>query len=299
MNKSSQVKQYAIYTAIIGDYDDLLQPMVIDDRFDYILFSNEIQEAHWGVWQVRPVPYSNCIHTKTARWVKTHPEILLPEYVSSLWIDASISIASQQIYDRFLAIESSPNIIASIPHPNRHCVYGEMLAVISHGFECEKTALAWGHHLRREGYPRKNGLFETGMLYRKHCPEMAAVDALWWQCINKYSRRDQLSFDYCLWKHGIKCISFLNDNTTVWNSDLVHYNPLHKNIQHRKMLTKRKEGWIARWSSHSTGRTQRAVDLYYHICGLPCPTIAATIIGQYLRLTDIVKRFLCKRTENA
>lgn len=299
MLKPSQMKRHAIFTAIVGDYDEVLQPRVIDDRFDYILFSNEIPETQIGVWQIRPIPYSNCIQTKTARWVKTHPEYLLPEYVSSLWIDASISIASQQIYDRFLAIESSPNVIASIPHPNRHCAYGELLAVISHGFEREKTALAWGRHLRREGYPRNNGLFETGMLYRKHCPKVDAVDALWWQCIDKYSRRDQLSFDYCLWKHDIKCIHFMNDNMTVWNSDLVHYNPLHKNTQYRKVIIERKEGWVARWSSHSPDRTQRAADLYYHICGLPCPTIAATITGQYLRLTDIVKRFLSKHVKNA
>lgn len=293
------MKRHVIFTAIVGDYDDLLQPQAIDERFDYILFSNEIHEANIGVWQIRPIPYSNSMPTKTARWVKTHPEELLPGYASSLWIDASISIASSRFYDRFFAMESSQVAVASIPHPDRHCIYEEMLAVIGRGFERERTALAWGRHLRREGYPRDNGLFETGILYRKHCPEMAASDTLWWQCIEKYSRRDQLSFGYCLWKQGIACMPFFDDDTTVWNSNLVHYNPLHKNIQRRNIASAGKEGWIARWSSHAPGRDNRAADYYYHVCGLPCPTFAAYVMGQWLRLSDIINNFLNKRSDNA
>ncbi|MBR5328436.1 MAG: hypothetical protein IKV31_07870 [Paludibacteraceae bacterium] len=45
-----QQKKYAIYTAMVGGYDEIMQPTVIDDRFDYILFSNDIKEDRVGVW---------------------------------------------------------------------------------------------------------------------------------------------------------------------------------------------------------------------------------------------------------
>lgn len=292
------MNRYAIFTAITGDYDDIMQPKTIDERFDYILFSDTLTERRIGIWQVRPIPYNNSNLIKKARWVKCHPSELLPEYSSSLWIDASICPTSPLLYERYLSLEESPEIMAAIKHPERDCAYEEMLAIIKRGFEHEKVVLKWGHFLRYEHYPRHNGLTETNILYRKHCLEIENMDCFWWHCIEQYSRRDQLSFDYCLWKSGISYTPLLENNETAWNSNLVEYHPRHKKPS-RKEVAKRKEGWIARWSSHSPGRSQRAVDLYYHICGLPCPTIAATIIGQYLRLTDIVKRFLCKRTENA
>ena len=68
------MNKFVIFTAVVGNYDEILQPKVVDDRFDYILFSNDIKEKNIGVWQVRPINYINEIQTKIARWVKTHPE---------------------------------------------------------------------------------------------------------------------------------------------------------------------------------------------------------------------------------
>lgn len=43
------MKKFVIYSVLVGNYDDVLQPAVIDDRFDYILFSNDINENNMGV----------------------------------------------------------------------------------------------------------------------------------------------------------------------------------------------------------------------------------------------------------
>ena len=69
MNK--QPKKYVIYTAMVGGYDEIMQPVVVDDRFDYILFSNDIKEDRVGVWQVRPIAYTNPDNTRICRYVKT------------------------------------------------------------------------------------------------------------------------------------------------------------------------------------------------------------------------------------
>lgn len=44
-----KMNKFVIYTAIIGNYDEILQPQVIDDRFDYVLFSNEIEKMSDGL----------------------------------------------------------------------------------------------------------------------------------------------------------------------------------------------------------------------------------------------------------
>ena len=56
------------------------QPEVVDERFDFVLFTNEVDEAKVGVWEVRPIDYKNRDTTRVARYIKTHPESLLPEY---------------------------------------------------------------------------------------------------------------------------------------------------------------------------------------------------------------------------
>lgn len=37
------MNKFVIYTAIIGNYEEILQTQFIDDRFDFVLFSNEIE----------------------------------------------------------------------------------------------------------------------------------------------------------------------------------------------------------------------------------------------------------------
>lgn len=53
------MKRFAVFTACIGNYDSILLPEVVDNRFDYILFTNEVKEKQIGVWQVRHVDYTN------------------------------------------------------------------------------------------------------------------------------------------------------------------------------------------------------------------------------------------------
>ena len=60
-----KMNRYVIYTAVVGNYDEIKQPQVVDNRFDYILFSNDIKEKNVGIWQVRPIPYHNPILLKT------------------------------------------------------------------------------------------------------------------------------------------------------------------------------------------------------------------------------------------
>jgi hypothetical protein len=57
---------------------------------------------------------------------------------------------------------------------------------------------------RSEGYPALNGMVETVCIVRKKTPEVAAFNAAWWQQLNQNSFRDQLSFNYTVWKTKFK-----------------------------------------------------------------------------------------------
>jgi len=234
------MKQFAIYTACIGGYDNIVQPEVIDERFDYILFTDDVKEQRIGVWQVRPVVYTHTDKTRIARYVKTHPHELLPQYKATLWMDSSIQIVSHKVYARFVELFNANIDIASVKHPKRDCIFDEAYEVASRkqpgALEYDNVALVWCHALWKEHYPRHNGLYETGILFRRNNEVVQKADELWWNCINAYSKRDQLSFNYVLWKIKPLVGEYLSDGEHVMNSDKIHYAG-HSAISARKALS--------------------------------------------------------------
>ena len=193
-----------IYSAIVGGYDYTMQPKAVHPLFDYILFSNDIEAPTVGVWQVRPIPYQNADNVRVARWVKTHPHILLPDYDYCVWLDSNVCIVSEEIYTIFEHLYSTQEMAATFAHPERKCIYEEGLAVIQLNRDTMDRVLPEMLFLKRQGYPKNNGLCETNCLFMQHRkPQCQDFLYSWWQMIDKFSRRDQLSFNYVLWKHHI------------------------------------------------------------------------------------------------
>lgn len=219
------MNKFAIFTACIGGYDDIMQPKIIDERFDYYLFTDDVEENQIGVWQVRHVDYTNPDKTRVARYVKTHPEELLPEYDATLWIDSNIQIISDSIYNRFISLFEEGIDLASVKHPDRDCIYDEAYTVVSWNMpfvlEHDCLALSWCRKIWKDGYREHGGLYETNILYRRNDELMAKVDKMWWNCISGFSKRDQLSFNYVLWKFKPTAGFFLPIGENAKNSSQV------------------------------------------------------------------------------
>ena len=231
------MSKYAIYTAVVGGYDEILQPEVIDDRFDYILFSNDIKEINVGVWQVCPINYHNDIQTKIARWVKTHPEELLPDYDFCVWIDSNIRIVTDYIYKSSIDLFYKGVLLSALKHSKRKCVYDEIAAVLRFGYETDEILMRWGRYLRLQKYPRNNGLNETGILYRVHSnKDILNFDNLWWYYIEKHSRRDQLSFNYVMYKLNMTCPYILPKGEFITTTKDFEYNPVHRNESNKRIV---------------------------------------------------------------
>ena len=283
--------RYAIFTAVVGHYDEIKQPKVVDDHFDYILFSNDMKEKSIGVWQIMPIPYFNPIQTKIARWVKTHPEELLPQYNYSLWVDANIQIVSEAFYHRLFELMAEKVLISTVAHPKFNCVYQEMLVMIYARYEKESVVIDWGRFLRKEKYPRNNGLVETGLLFRQHSAEtVKCFDKLWWKCIDEYSKRDQLSVNYSLWKQKMSYEPFFDRGITVRDSPMVAYKEVHANESKKWAQWGKWEAWLGRSVIHEPRRQSEIVDLYYRIYGMRFPHFWAVFYGQIYRIRDVLYR---------
>lgn len=218
------MNNFVVYTVQTGGYDVVLQPKVIDERFDYVLFTDVVSEKKKGVWEVRPIPYENADLTRLSRYPKMHPNELLSEYKASLYIDANIQIISQKIYERFIELYEQEVDWASVKHPYRDCIYDE--AYVTYGLDTEANIMRWCHRLKTEGYPMHRGLLENGVTYRMHNDTTQKVNEMWWSLYEQYTRRDQLTLYYVLWKvPEIKVDQILPEGESVWHSESVQ---IHK-----------------------------------------------------------------------
>lgn len=281
----NRMKRFAVFSAIIGNYDEILQPSVVDDRFDYVLFSDSLPEGKQSVWQVRRIEYSNSIKTKIARYVKTHPEALLPEYDASLWLDANIRITGKEIYDRFVELFENKTLVASVRHLACDCVYNEMFSVLDFRYESEEVVVNWGHELRKRSFPKHAGMFETGLMYRRHSSgAVKELDASWWKYIQAYSKRDQLSFTIALYDNDLSCELFLPEGKTVRDSAGLQFKKHSNNTN--KFAPNEKPAWLMRHYYKHHEDKDKVLNLYYWIYGRRCPMLWAKVLGQYYRIVD-------------
>ncbi len=83
----------------------------------------------------------------------------------------------------------------------RDCIYDEELAVVALGkADISETRMQMIRYAQ-EGFPQHYGLCETNILVRRHNSD-GCVNVMdkWSEQILNHSHRDQLSFNYCLWK---------------------------------------------------------------------------------------------------
>ncbi len=278
------MRPFVIYTAIVGHYDDIQQPEAVDDDFDYVLFSNDIDSSKVGVWQVRNIPYEDVDVTRVARWVKTHPEQLLPGYEASVWMDGNIAIQTKEVYARVRELFQKGVLVSAMWHNACRSILDEAAELALIGWERERVCLDWQHQLWKEHYALNNSHWETNVLFRVHSNDrVKSLDELWWDCIAHYSRRDQLSFPYTLWRTGVECPYCLSDHENARNSSLFKY------VKHDSGKDKGlpiEKNTLVYWYKKKYGPSERdrLARWYRKIAVFPHPHRLAYLLGQYLRL---------------
>ena len=221
-----------VYSAIVGDYDSIVQPLVLAEEFDYILFSNDIHESHIGVWQIRKIPYYNKDNIRIARWVKTHPYTLLQDYKYSIWIDSNVIIKSEEVYKHTDNLFNQGVLISSMAHYERTCIYEECLEVAVKKRDSLHKILPEYLFLKHHQYPYMNGLCETNFVFRNHQdPKIQKLCEDWWKMIDKFSRRDQLSFNYVIWANKLSLDLFLGKMYCTRNHPFFECH-LHKDLMY-------------------------------------------------------------------
>ncbi|MBR3254751.1 MAG: DUF616 domain-containing protein [Clostridia bacterium] len=196
-----------VYTCITGNYDKLIEIQYLEKNIDYICFTNN-KKLVSNTWNIRYIN-EDLDNLTLARKIKILGYKYLSEYDLLIWLDGAINI--QQPITTFLndCCDFNNFDMIGFKHKYRNCIYDEINECVRLNKESIEKAYKLEQYLEENNYPRNNGLIESTVLVRKNISEVNKLMDDWFDMLVKFSRRDQLSFNYCLWKNPIR-INFLN-----------------------------------------------------------------------------------------
>ena len=248
-NWSNEKNKKVIYTCISGKYDALIDPLYITKGFDYVCFTDN-EDFKSKIWDIRPLPKETegLSQVKKQRYVKLNPHKLLSEYDISIWVDGNVSIKGD--LNEFIDSVIKDDISVYVPqHPSRNCIYAESKAVISMKKDKKENVEPQMKRYETEGFPKNYGLLQSNILLRKHNEkDCIRLMEAWFNELKDNSHRDQLSFNYVLWKNSDINIIYLDkliykSEWFKWNLGHRKYIPNNKNTAYdiRKRIEERKE----------------------------------------------------------
>ncbi|MFO7614550.1 MAG: class I SAM-dependent methyltransferase [Bacteroidales bacterium] len=192
-----------IYTVILGDYDHLKEPESKAVGWDYICFTDrsDLKSNIWTIVRVKCPPGLN--HKRCNGYFKTIPFRYLQEYDLSLLIDGSVSIHCD--LNDFIEKSLPPGLsMATLKNPHRDCIYEAAEKVKELKKDLPVIVDKQMQKYRNDGFPEHFGLVWAALIIRRHNDKnLRRHSLLWLKEIISHSQRDQLSFNYILWKYRL------------------------------------------------------------------------------------------------
>lgn len=196
-------KQIAVYTCIVGDYDELREPLSVSSECDYFVISDKKPEKdsvfrYIDIKSVLP----ECIadNTRKNRFCKINAHKIFPQYRYSIYFDGNMQL--EQTIIAFIKKLPETRLITLCPN-YWNSVYREMISILQNGRDDEQIIRKQAEDYWLSGMPDDYGGFMCGILIREHNnPVCVKIMSEWWEQLEKYSKRDQVSLPYALWKNG-------------------------------------------------------------------------------------------------
>lgn len=219
------MNKICVYTCITGDYDNLKDLVFPDKDFDYICFTNN-RNITSNFWKVIYIQDDKLDNLTLARKIKILGHEELKKYDLTIWLDGAMQLRKPLSTFMNECCDLDSYDMVGFKHRDRDCIYDEIDTCVYLFKENIENAKKIYDFLKKENYPEHNGLIESTVLVRKNNDDVKKLMNLWFDMLSKYSRRDQLSFNYCLWKNPIN-IQMLEMN--VFDNDyFIHEG--HKSI---------------------------------------------------------------------
>ena len=196
-------KRIAVYTCITGDYDNLREIDNVEKGIDYYCFTNNknIRSNTWNVVYIEDDSLSN---VELARKIKILGHSIVNSYDILLWMDGAVRF-TKNINDFIKKYLSDNDVFVAFKHGERDNIHDEAIACYRFNKEVKSKVKKLFKFYDDVKYPDNNGLIESTVYIKR--PKDKVVQAtmnLWFDMIINYSHRDQLSFNYCIYKTKLK-----------------------------------------------------------------------------------------------
>jgi hypothetical protein len=214
-----------VYTAIFGDYDELIEPKEKYDGCDFICFTDQ-KNLKSDIWQIKVIEKCDLPPNIMNRKYKMLPHLFFKEYKWSLYVDGNIAIIGNPL--ELVKKYSNKNNMLIPKHFSRNCIYEEAKECVILGKATYKEIKIQIEKYKKEGFPKNFGLGENNIILRKHNnKKVIKMMNDWWKEFNSYKvKRDQLSLAYVLWKN--------NEEFNYMDESSRNENKYFKYVYHKK-----------------------------------------------------------------
>ncbi|MBO0459349.1 DUF616 domain-containing protein [Enterococcus hulanensis] len=198
-------KKIAVYTCVVGGYDKVSDPTIINENIDYFIFSDHnIQSRIWNQISIPSKLLELGNNTLINRYLKFHPQELFDGYDYVIYVDGNVQVSSD--ITPLLKYTENRLGVAFHSHGYRDSIYDEvevLIKVVKRGDPDKLTKQIAGY--RQEGFPDNYGLPEATIILTDLSNNMAITFfTQWWEeFLKSQSLRDQIALPYVLWKNGI------------------------------------------------------------------------------------------------
>jgi hypothetical protein len=200
-----------IYTCITNDYDWLLPPLWQAKDVKYICFTDRKESVRGWICKSISSSLAGMESNEIARRYKIFPEKYLPKHDWSLWVDGNV-IVLKNVSSIIKDLEKNLVFFASSKHPIRNNIWEERRVCIEKGKIKDYEISLINDQVQfyqDEGLTLESGLTENGVLFRKYGVEsLRSAMELWWDQYQEFTKRDQISLPYVLYKKNI-CVYLL------------------------------------------------------------------------------------------
>lgn len=211
------MKKFVLYTARFGQPGRFKFPEVSIPDVDRFCFTDLDIEPGIGqripinggkfkendFYQIKKMDAGPLTAVMKQRQVKICiPDEIFDNYEYSVYVDCKRPKKAD--FEYLLSCMEPESDFLTRRHMRRDCAYAEGRFCINRKKDSETTIRKQLRFYGSKGFPTNNGLYATFILFRRHTKKLKEFSKMWWEQVEKYSFRDQISLPYVVWKHGMK-----------------------------------------------------------------------------------------------
>lgn len=220
INPSEREQRTCVYTVLTGDYETLNeQPALKASRLPCICLTDNPNLVS-DTWEIRPLsPVLPWDPIRSQRDAKIQPQLYLPEFDSSLYIDNAVVL--KETPEALLAAHYRSGRCTFFVHSFRQSVYDEFREIMQTGLDDSVRVFEQFNHYKALDLALfDEPLIWTAIMVRDHTAEgFMRFCHTWSTHIMRYTRRDQLSVMAALRQSGLSCFFQPLDNyESTWHS---------------------------------------------------------------------------------